>query len=405
MELTASCEPIAGELEHHEQLAARGSKPELRSPLALSRRIPELDGLRGLAIAMVVFFHYVSYAVVARPTGLLGYLYSRTILSWSGVDLFFVLSGFLIGGILLDTRDSPNYFKTFYARRFCRIIPVYLLFVGSVEVAYWIFCRPMRAPFDAFFAGKVPWYAYLSFAQNMWMVKLNASGAMLMTVTWTLAVEEQFYFLLPAVVRFVRRSALPYFFLSGILIAPVVRIFIELRFPDYSTAPYILLPCRMDSLFFGALCAYLLRDPKIWNMLVRRRTWVWIAFAALLSGTLAVNYSPFSFSMQSAGYDWVALLFTTALILAVTNSESFMGKILRWKWLRDFGAIAYSVYLFHLFIYGMCMTLLAGHGWVMQSWKDFGVALIALGITITLAKILWRYVESPFMRWGHTWQY
>jgi peptidoglycan/LPS O-acetylase OafA/YrhL len=161
----------------------------------------------------------------------------------------------------------------------------------------------------------------------------------------------------------------------------------------------------MDCLLLGTLCAFYLRDPESWKKFVQRRTWVWIAFLALFAGTLVMNDSPIALSMQSLGYDWIALLFTTLLILALTDSQSFLGQILRWRWLRGFGTIAYSVYLFHILVYGLCMSLLARHGYLLASWKDFGITMIALGITITFAKLSWRYFENPIVRWGHTWQY
>jgi peptidoglycan/LPS O-acetylase OafA/YrhL len=95
-----------------------------------SKRIPELDGLRGVAIGLVLINHYFSDALVVRLPHPLAILQLPTRLTWSGVDLFFVLSGFLIGGILLDAKESPNYFKVFYTRRALRILPIYLLLVA-----------------------------------------------------------------------------------------------------------------------------------------------------------------------------------------------------------------------------------------------------------------------------------
>jgi peptidoglycan/LPS O-acetylase OafA/YrhL len=106
-----------------------GEKSEIRPARALSpnvtRRIPELDGLRGFAILIVVLLHYFYKPGVPAPPVFTRFQ-SLFRLGWTGVDLFFVLSGFLIGGILLNARDSPNYFKTFYIRRFFRIIPILL---------------------------------------------------------------------------------------------------------------------------------------------------------------------------------------------------------------------------------------------------------------------------------------
>src|SRR6202022_4240957 len=104
--------------------AARESKG---LPVNLRGRIPELDGLRGVAIAMVVAHHYFLEPIQASPGTWLSHVQAVGRLAWSGVDLFFVLSGFLIGGILLDARDSPRYFGTFYRRRFARILPLYVV--------------------------------------------------------------------------------------------------------------------------------------------------------------------------------------------------------------------------------------------------------------------------------------
>src|SRR5271163_530813 len=99
-----------------------------------TRRIPQLDGIRGTAILLVIIWHFVVVPVTQAPhQGEIGRIVAHIgLLTWSGVDLFFVLSGFLIGGILIDARDSPNYFSTFYVRRVFRILPIYLL----VVVAY-----------------------------------------------------------------------------------------------------------------------------------------------------------------------------------------------------------------------------------------------------------------------------
>ena len=105
------------------------------SPPDFSRRIPQLDGLRGVAIALVVVFHYVNFAVESGAPGWVKLLIRPTSLGWSGVDLFFVLSGFLIGGILLDARESRNYFRVFYRRRACRILPLYFAFLAAATLA------------------------------------------------------------------------------------------------------------------------------------------------------------------------------------------------------------------------------------------------------------------------------
>lgn len=96
--------------------------------------IPELDGIRGVAIALVLSFHFFNVSAVVTPGGVAHYVLAPLRLGWTGVDLFFVLSGFLIGGILLDARGSSSYFKTFYVRRFYRIVPLYALVLGACYI-------------------------------------------------------------------------------------------------------------------------------------------------------------------------------------------------------------------------------------------------------------------------------
>ncbi len=398
---------IASRMERRERQTVSLPPPELKSPLDFSRRIPELDGLRGVAIGMVIFLHCVTFAIVARPPELLGYVYASTKLFWTGVDLFFVLSGFLIGGILIDARESPNYFKTFYIRRCCRILPAYFLFLSFVGIAYRYIYLRVGAPLDGVFAGKLPWYAYLSFAQNFWMTRLNTIGAPILSITWSLAIEEQFYLVLPTIIRFVRRSALPYVFIAGAAIAPILRLIIAYRFPGNLWANYVLLPCRMDSLFLGALCAYFVREPGTWNWLVKRRSTIWMAFFALLAGMGFLNTLAFPFRRfwEFAGYGWIALFFATTLILVLTDSQNFLSRAMRFRWLEGLGGIAYSVYLFHVAVYSFCNWLSMPHGWPLRTWRDFEISLLGVAITIIFGKFSWKFFEKPILDWSHRWEY
>src|ERR1700731_3519067 len=114
---------------------SNGERTSADLSTSLSGRIPELDGIRGIAIAMVVVYHFFLLPIQAPPAALLSYVKAAGRLAWSGVDLFFVLSGFLIGGILLDARDSLNYFQVFYTRRFFRIVPIYAVcLVGALAL-------------------------------------------------------------------------------------------------------------------------------------------------------------------------------------------------------------------------------------------------------------------------------
>jgi peptidoglycan/LPS O-acetylase OafA/YrhL len=381
-----------------------------RPAFDFSQRIPELDGLRGLAIGMVLYYHSVTLVLVVRPDQMLRYFQTTTRVFVSGVDLFFVLSGFLIGGILLDARESPNYFKTFYVRRICRILPLYFLFIVLVGLAYRFVYGPIGAPLNWLFAGRLPWYTYLSFTQNLWMSKLNTIGATILSVTWSLSVEEQFYLVLPLLIRFVRRSALPYVFLAGVAIPPALRFCLASMVPNSFWATYTLLPCRMDPMFLGALCAFGLRQPGIWSQLARQRRALWIMLSLLVPGMLAFNIrsfdSPQSGNLRLAlGFSCASLFYATVLLLAVTNSRSYLSRTLRWRLLSSLGAVAYSVYLFHEGVVFLCISLLGGYGFRLASWNGLGVTVLAVATTIAFGKLSWRYFEKPFVSWGYLWKY
>ena len=161
-----------------------------RNPL-LSSRLPELDGLRGFAILLVVFFHYFSNNQVSPGTWQ-SYALLPLRLFWSGVDLFFVLSGFLIGGILLDTKGDRTYFQKFYLRRSRRILPVYfiwfILFIAGLKVTQAIGSSTLKPIFNS----DLPTFSYSIFLQNFFTALRLSHGAQWMGVTWSLAVEEQF---------------------------------------------------------------------------------------------------------------------------------------------------------------------------------------------------------------------
>ncbi len=165
----------------------------------LNGRIIEIDGLRGIAILMVLVFHYVG-SIGSPRNPLWGLLTQSLHLFWSGVDLFFVLSGFLITGILVDSRHSRRFFSTFYARRIHRIFPLYFGWLGL----YWV-----GRDFDldhrlgtALFQTSVPGWLYPLFLQNNAPLWLNLDLPGWLGMSWSLAIEEQFYAVLPLIIRF-----------------------------------------------------------------------------------------------------------------------------------------------------------------------------------------------------------
>jgi peptidoglycan/LPS O-acetylase OafA/YrhL len=379
----------------------------ISSPLVNSRRIRELDGLRGTAILLVLIFHCFTEPIGEVWPNPLSYMKYATRLTWTGVDLFFVLSGFLIGGILLDARESPRYFQIFYFRRACRILPAYLFYL-AVIVACYMFFFPLRRPMeDAMFLPTMPWYSYLSLTQNFWMAVKNTAGAPVLAVTWSLAVEEQFYISLPAVIRAVPVRKILYVLVGGILLAPILRIVLLLGSSRAAGAVFTLLPCRMDSLLLGVLLALLLRRDSVWRFAVEHGRWLWAFLAILALGIPFFNLDAGTTTLRVAtiGYDWFALFYATILVIAVTQPNSLLGRVLRNRVLRGLGAVAYLTYLIHTVVFVMFMALVRHHGNIHWSVGDLAASAGAMFLSVAIAKISWEAIEKGFVHWGHSMKY
>ncbi len=365
-------------------------------------RIPELDGIRGIAIGMVLIAH--CFAIVSRPGSALAYALVPLRLDWTGVDLFFVLSGFLIGGILLDARGSSNYFRVFYTRRFFRIVPIYAAFLLCVALAMYLSSVGMIGRYEEIFGGRLPWWYFATFLQNIGMSIHKVWGTFPLGVTWSLAVEEQFYLTLPLVIRFLDRRALLRFILFAIVAAPLLRLFFFHRDPAHLFAWYTLMPCRADALLLGVLGAMATRDPRWRGWLLENRKYLSLALVILLTGDALLVWlspAPEMRLMATAGFTWLALTYLSVLLYAVLYPSCWISQCLRWSWLRGLGVIAYSAYLFHEFFLGMFFGRVP---W-LYSWHDAGLSVIVLVVTISFCRLSWVYFEKPLVTIGHRTRY
>lgn len=394
---------------HGEGLGKRngvGAEPVL--PLNLSGRIRELDGLRGVAIGMVLIYHYFYLTWVTRPGSLPAYIQACARLSWSGVDLFFVLSGFLIGGILLDARASTNYFKVFYTRRFFRIVPIYAALLLILPVLLTALQRLDTKSFVWLTAEPLPWYTYWTFTQNFWMVRAVSLGANSLGMTWSLAIEEQFYLTLPLLVRALSGRWLTRCVLAGVCTAPVLRIILLVIWPQNWTSRFVLMPCRADALLLGVLAAILLRDAR-WRAWIQRNGFgLALLISALLFGLGFLTLRSAHVAarlMQSVGYTWLALFYVSVLVFALTKPESILSRVLRAKWMGWLGAIAYGTYLLHQPILGMLFGSIWGHDPLIIGGHTLLTVVMALVVTFVIARLSWRYFEQPLIRTGHRSKY
>ena len=368
-----------------------------------SRRIPELDGIRGTAILTILIYHWLileGAAILPERLETVGSF------GWSGVDLFFVLSGFLIGGILLDARRATNYFKVFYVRRLYRILPLYgALCLLSIAVFY-----AHLSTHAWLFEEKIPWYAYCTFGQNFWMAKYNAMSSRQLDATWSLAVEEQFYLTLPLLIRFVKERYLPYVLLAGIVLAPILRCALWLALDPIQqfTATYVLAPCRMDALLLGVLAAWALRREAGWQWFVAHRLLLSAAALGLGIGYVLMIHKRWglgSFAQASFGFTWIALFDLSLLLLAVTHKPGFVSRIFRLRLLTELGILAYGLYLFHQPMLGLLYGLWGKKSPKLVGTAQMGVTSLAAMFLIVFARLSWNYFEKPLVKIGHRHQY
>jgi len=314
---------------------------ELRSLYRLPRSIPQLDRLRGLAILLVLMNHTKK----AAPQYFDGILRQ----GWIGVDLFFVLSGFLITGILWESRGEKGYFKRFYVRRILRIWPVYLIILFLVFAIV-----PLIRHLSGLSAGTLlgePYgvWAYLLFIQNLLGPALYYSP--LLSITWSLAIEEQFYLVWPAILRICRRLIILPILLAGLSAAPLIRLIAR----HHGVSDIVIYICpftHYDGLLCGAFVAIWLRSatPKRMTLL--------LAGSALMIAGVSLFLSIQAFFTTNVPcfpllYTAVAI-FSTGLLLIALVSENTGKQLHRLFFMNGtlafFGFISYGLYLYHFSI-------------------------------------------------------
>jgi peptidoglycan/LPS O-acetylase OafA/YrhL len=326
------------------------------------------------------------------------------------VDLFFVLSGFLIGGILLDSQNSLNYFKAFYARRVFRIIPIYAIIVGAFYICVAAGVSTRYGGSDWLFGPTAPWYSYATFTQNAYFAFGLPDQSNWLRATWSLAIEEQFYLILPAVLWLASRRKLPYVLAGGILAAPLLRFFLVINYSWGKLASFNLMPCRTDALLLGVAAALLMRQPLISESLKRQRghlVSVWIVLFAGFSVFLRFKITEPTKSvwMSTIGLSWMAMFYLILLLLALVYSDGWLGRFLRNTWLKALGTISYGVYLLHMPVLGLTFAIFRRMRPWAQTPGDRLMIPLALVFTLAIASISWTIFEKPLLKIGHSVKY
>ncbi|MGB6545111.1 MAG: acyltransferase [Candidatus Acidiferrales bacterium] len=378
-------------------------------PAAKAFRIPELDGLRGIAVLSVVCIHYI----VVPPTAVapIATLFQKAVaLGWSGVDLFFVLSGFLIGGILLDARASPNYFKAFYARRFFRIVPLYyawiLLYIALVALAG----HTLQVHSNSGRAEMVgtPVYVHFFFLQNVWSIAFWGLGAGWLTQLWSLAVEEQFYLVCPWVIRFVSKRNLYFVLFAIIAVTPFLRLALRAVARIRPMSIYMLTPCRADALAIGVLAALVWRDERWKRRIADQWKMLNAARMALAAGAVCLLlWAPLNIGAveQTVGYTWLATFYAVCLLSVLLRPTDILARCMRASWLRSLGTVSYCIYIIHGAVLIICHGVLLNHLPRVSTASSTAVTLLAAATTYILARLSWRFFERPLLERGHRFRY
>jgi peptidoglycan/LPS O-acetylase OafA/YrhL len=320
-------------------------------------RIPALDGLRGTAILLVMLCHsYIFEDVRAYLDNTsLKQLWGMAQFGWCGVELFFVLSGFLITSILFNTKESPQYFKSFYGRRAVRIFPLYfavllIYFYGPL----WFFHVYRFEP-----THKIWFFTYLA----NWKAGFWPTDEL--TLFWSLCVEEQFYLVWPLVVWITGYRTFPWVCLGVIVVSLAAGVGIE-----FAPVPELVVWCtsvpRLQAIVFGSLLAWVVRQSWLEKVTGYLKLAIPASFGLMFVCALK---PPYFRSLYTLEFLISAIAWSTLLLRCCTRPDGLAARIMRNGMLRSFGKYSYAIYVLH-------------------AWVMFYVANLT-------AKMVKRYTSSP----------
>ena len=361
-----------------------------------ARHFPAADGVRGLAI-LVVLVHNSAFVERSSPAFLLKLTGAITATGWAGVELFFVLSGFLITGILVDALGAPRYFRNFYVRRTLRIFPLYyaVLVLGLVVLP-----RVANVPEWTAVAHRNQWW-YWTYMAN-WGATLG-HGIPGFSHFWSLAVEEQFYLVWPLLVFGLSWRRMVIVCVVMLAATPIIRLALHLMGLP-AQAGYEFTVARWDALAAGALLALLMRRPPGQRWLDGTMGGLTAASAAAL-GLLTLHEHGFhsdDLAVQIGGQTLIALLSASLIYYCVAppaGAAKAVQRAMSPAWLRFFGKYSYAMYIFHFPIQLALSHRLAD---VLNS-GDAAARLLKLAIYLggvlalstSAAMVSWRVLEKP----------
>ena len=344
---------------------------------------PALDGIRGVAILLVVFFHNF---------GFLNY----SVFGWLGVDLFFVLSGFLITDILLNTFGANHFLKNFYARRILRVFPLYytsliifLLVLPNI--------RNLPVQMDYYVNHQIWLWIYL---QN-WLYVFHPPHISTLNHLWSLALEEQFYLVWPLIILLIKKPKLLLLFISVLLLLTVgMRIWVWFNKIEKLSYFNLYTFTRIDGICIGCMVALL---QKLNSRFLNKYTSAIVVFFAALNFLFYFinknNNDSFSY-LAMVGYTTFAMLFGLLIYHIVNGSATIFSFIFNFSALKQIGRISYGYYIIHWPLY--LMTRNALENWSRDNIQIisplFFASFVASVAAYLLGYLSYHYFEMRFLK-------
>jgi peptidoglycan/LPS O-acetylase OafA/YrhL len=330
--------------------------------------IDSFDGIRGIAVLMVLIGH--------------GGWFNN---GWMGVDLFFVLSGFLITGILRRSRKEKFYWRRFYIKRATRILPPLVLAI-AVAALLWPHTTAI---------GLV---GYLVSLGNV--VDCTRFNIIALQHLWSLSVEEHYYLFWPFAILLLPKRQLQRLLVAIVIVVPLLRFVFTYLLPGRNSDPiYMLTPFRIDGIALGSFLALLLEDGS-WHDTLKRWSGAAVVLASatylLLWTTLGhVHFYPYAFSpiFNLVGYSLVAMTAFFVVAYAFLRTDAMPTRLLRTRLLVKLGEISYGVY-----VYSWIILHLIQQFFPSLPKSDAGLAHIILSVVVSA--VLFRYYERPITLWG-----
>ncbi len=333
--------------------------------------LPQLDGLRALAILLVLLHHSFGNWPALFPASFVSRVAK---FGWAGVDVFFVLSGFLITKILLAKEPSVKSLKNFYTKRVLRIWPLYY---GLLAITLLLFALMHKS---------YPLLQSLVFVQNF-LPYFPKPG--FFNQTWSLCVEEHFYLVWPFVVFFVRREALPWILVIVVIVSPLLRLY-ALNQGVSDKLLYMSTQFRLDGIALGSLLALLI-EVRSFQKILTSKIGIMVVASGLLGTVWLLSSLPENdFGFHSAWvYSFIAFASLGLLLWAFSSDErSSLYRLLTLTPLQYTGKISYGLYMIHPFFFSALHPRI--HGWAGP--------VTATALSFLCASLSWTYVEKPILR-------